>query len=169
MSYISFVVPGVPISQGSPKIGRRGKKAIILLDSEKLRAWRGLVTHEARVAARSWRHWVDVKRTKTFKGKSFKIVARCCFNEPVVVHATFYFEPPKSKAYGDVCHQKPDLDKLHRAIGDALEDADIVFDDCRIVGWPTTPAKLYGKPRVEISVESLIEYEANATPPLLRR
>ena len=107
---------------------------------------------------------IGVPVTRTVAKKRVKTFRRVVFNEAVVVRATFYFEPPKHRKYGDVCEQKPDLDKLHRAIGDALTDAHVIFDDCRIVGWPVVPAKIYGSPRVEIAVQSLIDYEANSTP-----
>ncbi len=63
------------------------------------------------------------------------------FTEPVVVYATFFLPRPKSvkRLFPSVA---PDLDKLQRALGDALSvDCKALADDALIVKWHT--AKLY--------------------------
>ncbi len=151
---IAFTVPGTPVSQGSPKIIRKGNgKASIAIDSPKLKAWRRLVTQCARGAI-GGRAWVPVK-SQTRTGAKRVL---CCFDEPVVVWATFYFNPIQRPRWGDIVATRPDLDKLQRAIGDALEDADYFPDDSRIVGWPAVPAKRYGEARVEIAVQSYKDF-----------
>ncbi len=149
---IQFTVKGQAIPQGSPKLGRhRDKhgvlKPCILLDSEKLRAWRQLVSVMAKRAIPDGAHWV-------LHNGSMSV-----FDEAVVVVARFFLRPPGRANFGDICSVKPDLDKLQRAIGDALEDAGIVSNDSRIVGWPACPAKIYGDPRTEISVMTLKAWE----------
>lgn len=161
-SVIAFWVPGIPVPQGSPKIGRRwerpkkpgGKgrwKAVILLDSEKLERWRNLV-HAA--AARA----VDgKKRLEVRTGDGAKLVV---YDGPVIVWAQFVLPRIKGKPrWGDVLGVKPDLDKLQRALGDALETAGVVSNDSRICGWPMAPGKIYGdKPGVNVLVETLEDF-----------
>ena len=66
---------------------------------------------------------------------------------PLEVEATFYFERPRRPKF-DAPAVKPDLDKLCRALGDALTAAEIVTDDARIVTWHAH--KTYGSPGVSI-------------------
>lgn len=57
------------------------------------------------------------------------------FTEPVVVSAVFYMPRPKSvrRIFPSVA---PDLDKLQRALGDALSvDSSVLTDDSLIVRW----------------------------------
>ena len=140
---LHFTVPGTPVPQGSPKIGRRGPKAVLLLDSAKLAVWRERVTFEARSAARR---------------SGLPKIKGCYFDEPMVVHARFYFAAPKRQRWPGIHATKPDLDKLQRAIGDALEDAKIVSNDSRICAWPAVPGKMYGEPRAEIYVWTVREW-----------
>lgn len=63
------------------------------------------------------------------------------FTEPVVVYATFFLPRPKSvkRLFPSVA---PDLDKLQRALGDALSvDSTALADDALIVRWHSV--KLY--------------------------
>lgn len=73
---------------------------------------------------------------------------------PVKVAATFIYARPGSH-YGTGRNSDtlkpsapvfkdsaPDLDKLQRAVGDALEAAGIIVNDSRIVAWDTS--KIYG-------------------------
>lgn len=82
---------------------------------------------------------------------------------PLKVTARFYFPRPKShyrtgKRANELkdnaptfCATKPDLDKLQRAIGDALTGV-LIRDDNQIVHW--VALKLYGAPaRCELTIE----------------
>lgn len=89
------------------------------------------------------------------------------FTEPVVVWATFYLPRPKSvkRAHPSVA---PDLDKLCRALGDALsvEEPAVLVDDSLIVRWHA--AKVYADMhdagvRVAIKTVKLAEIENNET------
>jgi Holliday junction resolvase RusA-like endonuclease len=146
---IMFTAHGTPIPQGSPKIGRRGNRAVLLLDSEKLRHWRRIVAAAARDACR------DAPKIEVGQRLSKR---RVVYDEPVVVNAAFYFEKPAKPLFDVTQASKPDLDKLQRALGDSLTDAGVVSDDCRIVRWGT--AKLWGEPRVMVAVEPLSACEA---------
>lgn len=67
------------------------------------------------------------------------------FTEPVVVEATFRMPKPKTvkRLWPSIA---PDLDKLQRALGDAMSvDAGLIEDDALIVGWHSR--KVYAEPR----------------------
>jgi Holliday junction resolvase RusA-like endonuclease len=149
VTVIMFTAHGTPVPQGSPKIGRRGSKAVLLMDSDKLRQWRRVVACAAREACR------DAPKIEVGQRLSKR---RVVYDEPVSVCASFYFEKPNGTRFADVQASKPDLDKLQRALGDSLTDAGVVSDDCRIVRWET--AKLWGEPRVMVAVEPLSACEA---------
>lgn len=84
------------------------------------------------------------------------------FSEPVVVYATFYLPRPKSvtRLFPTVA---PDLDKLCRALGDAMSiDCAALADDSLIVKWHAT--KLYADRhdagvRVAVKTVALLESE----------
>ena len=55
----------------------------------------------------------------------------------VAISAVFQMPKPKTTKYPDYPGGTPDLDKLQRAVGDALTASGIVEDDARIVRWHT--------------------------------
>jgi crossover junction endodeoxyribonuclease RusA len=131
---ISIVVPGVPVPQGS-------KTPWGAESSPHLRGWRAAVAEQAEEQMRE----------------------RDILQGPVEVQARFVFPRPK-KHYrqtkrmiqrelrddAPVFHTgPPDLDKLQRAIGDALTHI-VINDDAQIAKWSTQ--KQYGAPRAEIRV-----------------
>ena len=72
---------------------------------------------------------------------------------PLAVRATFYLAQPRSARRRALPHVKPDLDKLLRAVGDALTGT-VYADDSQVVS--IAAAKLYGEPpRAEIEVEAI--------------
>lgn len=131
---IEFFAPGEPKPQGSKN--QFGQESCKLLP-----AWRSLVSLAAKQA---------------MKGNAPTL-------NPVSVTASFSFSRPKShfgtgsKAMvlrSDAPHKKagkPDLDKLQRAIFDAMTG--IVFkDDCQV--WSVEAVKIYSdKPGVAVSVQ----------------
>jgi len=73
-------------------------------------------------------------------------------DEPVSVSAMFFMTKPKS-VRRSFPSTKPDLDKLQRVIGDALEGT-LLTNDSRIIVWRV--GKLYGdEPGVHITVEGI--------------
>lgn len=113
-----FTAFGDPAPQGSKNVynGR------LVEASKKLKPWR------AAVADAVFRTFVATSDESQF-------------TEPVIVYATFYLPRPKSvkRLLPSV---PPDLDKLQRALGDALSiDAKVLADDSLIVQWVST--KLY--------------------------
>jgi Holliday junction resolvase RusA-like endonuclease len=113
---LDITVPGIPQTQGSKRIGRspQGKPIILDVKDAKLNGWRTAVStlarHEARVTG-----WPER------------------FNGPCKVSIVFYLPQPYSARRRQWPHCKPDLDKLVRAIFDALTKAGVWFDDSRCV------------------------------------
>lgn len=122
---VSFWAAGVPIPQGSKRIGRnpRTKRPILLDDNDAvLKPWRELVAHYARRA-------MVASRAEVLDG-------------PCRVDLTFYMPRPAGhyKQGGELRASapawpavKPDIDKLERAIFDAITAAGVWVDDSRAV------------------------------------
>lgn len=122
MIRVRFFAEGVPAVQGSHKAFVVAGKARITDDDPKTRPWRTDLAWSFRRAAPGWRSTVL----------------------PVAVSAVFLFRRPKSHltAKGELRPGAPrrpsakghDLDKLQRAVGDALSK--IAWeDDSQIVRW----------------------------------
>jgi Holliday junction resolvase RusA-like endonuclease len=111
---VYLVATGTPVPQGSKRIGRnrRTGAAVILDDPRTLKGWRSNIAWRALEARR-------------FAG------IRAPFPGPVEVEANFYFTRPISakRMYPSV---RPDLDKLVRALLDALKRT-ILNDDSQVV------------------------------------
>jgi Holliday junction resolvase RusA-like endonuclease len=110
---LTITVLGVPVPQGSKKGFARGKGVQIVDDNaDVLKPWRKKV--------RSAAEFVLADRPGIPK------------QVPVFAHLTFYMPRPASvkRLRPSV---KPDVDKLTRAIFDALTDADVWADDGQVV------------------------------------
>ncbi|WGW12711.1 RusA family crossover junction endodeoxyribonuclease [Saxibacter everestensis] len=120
---MKFTVIGLPVSQGSKRHVGRG---IMVESSKNLRPWRDSVTAEARIA-----------RDGQMDGA-------------LLVACDFYLPRPKGH-YGTGRNQgvlkptaprhpakKPDIDKLARAILDALSAAGVYGDDAQVVRLEAT-------------------------------
>lgn len=105
---------GTPESQGSSRGFVRGKRVIITSANKSLPAWRQSVRYEAQ-------RYVEEHKVPCIDK-----------TQAVILHLNFYFQKPESTSKRVVLHNKqPDLDKLTRAVGDALTG--IVYDnDSRI-------------------------------------
>jgi crossover junction endodeoxyribonuclease RusA len=148
---IAFTVIGLPVPQGSKKVvpTRAGPRAIES-NEKKIRPWRATLSAAAAEA----------------------MGGRTLLTGPVQLKVEFVFPRPKGhfgtgRNAGSVKHSaptyvstKPDLDKLVRAIGDALSGV-VVRDDSQIAHvnvW-----KVYGEPaQATISVMSLDVVETEA-------
>lgn len=149
MDSFSFFVPGEPITEGSTRAFTSGQRVVVTHDrGRELDAWRARVKRAAQEAAREagWEPRYD---------------------GPVVVNAAFMLRRPKSAKKRLVPHVKPDLDKLIRAVGDALapyKQPGVLKDDSRIVTWHA--AKYYAddyKPGVLVYVSRVDEEGLSAT------
>lgn len=136
---ISFFTEGDPIPEGSHKyVGYRNGKPTIVHDNLRLAGWRMIIERDARNAAHAagWDPQHD---------------------GPVTVEAHFYLPRPKRPKFPNYPATKPDLDKLIRAVGDALAGHNgVLSEDSRIVTWITTKEFADDKePGVHITVTAL--------------
>jgi Holliday junction resolvase RusA-like endonuclease len=105
-------VYGDPAPQGSKTARVINGKAIMWESSKKLPEWRESVVMAAKVSFMENNH-------QTILG-------------PVTLHCTFHMPKPKSvsRKYPNT---SPDLDKLLRGIGDALQISGVISNDAQIV------------------------------------
>lgn len=108
---LSFHVAGNPATQGSKRHVGGGR--MIEMD-KKLPAWRAAVVDAAFRAAGPGRVALDG--------------ALSC-------ELTVFLPRPAKSRFGEYPAGPPDLDKLCRAVGDALTVAGVIADDARIVSW----------------------------------
>lgn len=122
---LQFVVYGKPEPQGSSKAFVRGGRAVITSDNPKMKGWRKEVGSTARASANDYGMYGVVY------GK----------HVPVEMELRFRFMRPKSavksRMYPVVT---PDLDKLQRAVLDALTGI-LYLDDAQVV--KITASKVY--------------------------
>ena len=110
----SLTVQGHPATQGSKKAFKRGKKIVLVEMDAKLPAWRQAIINESQRTLGP--NWTPA-------------------DGPLIVEAQIYLPRPKKSSFGEYPAGPPDLDKLQRAIGDALTHAKAIHDDARIVKW----------------------------------
>lgn len=118
MSAIAFDVIGTPKPQGSKRAFVRGSRAMLVESAgEPLKDWRTSVAWAARAAAQGHDTPLD---------------------GPLYARITFRFRrptsAPKKRRTWPCTRSSGDLDKLTRAVFDALADAGLIADDARIVG-----------------------------------
>lgn len=117
---LKFEVKGIAAPQGSKRGAVRGKtkagkpKVVMIESAAGLKAWRENVAAAAEVAAGPF--WIPV-------------------DTPVLARLLVFLPRPKTTRFTDYPAGPPDVDKLQRAIGDALKTAGILTDDARIVQW----------------------------------
>lgn len=138
---IQFFVPGIPVPQGSKSLSMKGGRAVMFDQNAS--------------ALKSWRNIVHLT------GVSYRNQYRCPVYTNVNITLIFYMgERPKShytktgkpsSKYREYPNVKPDIDKLTRAILDALtgvfyqDDSQVITINCR---------KLYGQSGVKILIDS---------------
>lgn len=127
---------GQPVPQGSHvgiMIGKGAHRRIqvVPVNAAALAKWRGIVKTAA-VSAVTAAGWL------TLTG-------------PVVVEAVFLLDKPRTvrRLLPTVA---PDLDKLQRALGDALTDAQAIADDALIVRWVVEKRYVAGGQRPGVRV-----------------
>jgi Holliday junction resolvase RusA-like endonuclease len=133
MRWHTFEVHGDPIAQGSKRavVHRTTGKAVVIESAgEKLRTWRQDVIGEAR-------------RALNGQGP---------IDGPVVLHATFFLRTPRKPKHV-VPTTRPDIEKLCRALSDALQAAGMFRDDSQVVSLTAKKRYAYDStPRVHVSV-----------------
>jgi len=139
MSAIWFEVSGTPAPQGSKRHVGNG---VMVESSKTLGVWRDSLT-------------IAVRQTA--------IKHRVLFDEPVQVEVTFRCPMPRSrkKAVRDAGlapkSTAPDLDKLQRALGDALEAGGLLTNDAVIARWVAEKVEVTGWTGAVISITPLKE------------
>lgn len=145
------VIPGTPIPQGSSRAFVRGGRAVVTSANPRLRSWR-LDAAAAIQAAMDGRAPLD---------------------GPISVRVFFYFARPDSH-YGkrgllpsapEYHTVRPDLDKLVRAILDALTEAGAIRDDSRVASVTAWKGWTAGRPGALVTWMTLDRAEtAQAAP-----
>lgn len=143
MSELRFTAYGTPRPQGSAKAFVRGNRAFITSDNAKLKPYRHTLTQVALENASQM-------------GLATPLCAR---GIPVEVSILWTIAKPKSKAKRVTeITTKPDIDKLARAVLDALTGVGFE-DDSQVV--KANLSKQYGTPeRTEVTVRAKTDQEA---------
>jgi Holliday junction resolvase RusA-like endonuclease len=136
---IDFRVDGVPAPQGSKTVARTGDRSYVREDNPALEPWRNAVAAAARQA----------------------MDGRELLAGPLLLYALFTFPRPKShyrtgRRAGELkatapqwCTTRPDVDKLLRAVGDAITGI-VCVDDAQFA--EVEAFKEYGSPGLDVSV-----------------
>jgi crossover junction endodeoxyribonuclease RusA len=133
-----FRVYGRPAPQGSKKFVGNGR---FIEASKYLKPWREAIS-------------------KAIFARISELGEVVKFTDPVIVSATFIIPKPESVKGRLWPSKMPDLDKLQRALGDALEtDTGLLESDSLIVRWEaskvyTTPSEALGGVLVSIRLAS---------------
>ena len=140
LEVISFTVFGKPEPQGSTRafIPKGWKRPIITSTNKALKPYRQ-----------------EVSRTALETCQAAGKVMPFGKHEPVELSVNFYFErPPSAPKKRSFPVVKPDLDKLVRAVKDAMSGI-VYHDDAQVVGYGNI-RKHYGTPeRTEITVKAI--------------
>lgn len=125
---IRIITHGTPASQGSKTSYGRGQ----MVESDKtLPAWRSAVKAAAKQAAGP--DWEPIDN-------AVKVSGEIRIRKPATTKFQDYPAGPK------------DLDKMQRAIGDALESAGILTNDARIVHWDIAKVWAVDVPGADITI-----------------
>lgn len=133
---IRFFAPGTPAPQGSKRHVGHGR---MVESSKSLPAWRDTVAWTARMT-------MGVRPT---------------ILGPVGVTIEFRFPMPKSARKADrelgrvLRPRKPDVDKLSRAVLDALTDAGVIADDSQVVVLTATKWDVTENPGAHVVVSDV--------------
>jgi Holliday junction resolvase RusA-like endonuclease len=122
-----FYVPGDPIAQGSKNAYRRGERIVLVESAKRLPAWRYKITSAAQ----------EANLTK-FETEAVKVTLLFCLLQP----------KSSTRRYPTT---KPDLDKLVRAVLDALTGV-AYKDDSQVCQLDVQKVYTYGEPGVYITV-----------------
>lgn len=111
---ITIAVRGHAATQGSKKAFKRGRQIVLVEMDTKLPAWRQAIADAAQAT-----HGPDWEP----------------MDGPLVAKLNVFLPAPAKSKFGSYPAGPPDLDKLIRAVGDALKIAGTITDDARIVRW----------------------------------
>ena len=128
---ISFFVEGIPAPQGSKRHVGYGR---LVESSKKLKPWRAAVAAAAASAAHALDQPLD---------GHLRLIVR------------FELPAPKRSRFGNRPAGPPDLDKLVRAVDDALTDSGLIVDDARIVTISASKHWATDQPGATITIETI--------------
>jgi crossover junction endodeoxyribonuclease RusA len=128
---LRIVAHGTPASQGSKQGFIRGKKVVLVEMDTELPAWRQAIQAAAKLAA----------------GPDFQPI-----DEPVKITGEIRIRKPRTTKFHNHPAGPKDLDKMQRAIGDALESAGILTNDARIVHWDIRKVWATDVPGLDITI-----------------
>lgn len=125
---LRIVADGTPAAQGSKKHVGNGR---MIEMNKKLPEWRATVEAAARLAAGPL--WVPL-------------------DGPVSISGEIRLRKPHTTKFHDHPAGPADLDKLQRAIGDALTRSRVITDDARIVHWNIRKVWAHDVPGMDITI-----------------
>jgi len=131
---IEFSIDGIPVPQGSMRaISINGRARVFHNSDKKLRIWRSAVAQAAAMA----------------------LDGNPGYDEPVNVWMEFRLPRPPSTRR-EAPSVKPDLDKLIRAVLDALEQSGVIKNDSRVchITAQKSYAELGSEPGMDLAVVS---------------
>ena len=140
---LHVVAHGDPAAQGSKKAFVRGSKVNMVEMSKKLPGWRATVKAAAKHAA----------------GPDWKPL-----DGPLTIRGEIRLHKPRTTKYPDHPAGPPDLDKLQRAIGDALTQSCAIADDARIVHWDIRKVWAENIPGMDIEIAEIGQPERPKNP-----
>lgn len=123
-------VPGIPVAQGSKNAYRRGERIVLVESAKRLPAWRFKISQAARELNKELIEFDAVRVTLLFMLPQPK--------KPVRQYPT----------------TKPDIDKLSRAVLDALTGV-LYKDDSQVTQLDAQKVYTYGEPGVYITVTGI--------------
>lgn len=134
---MDFEVQGIPVPQGSKRMGKHGTRFVILDDNDR--------------ALKPWRRTVAWAATHAKRPAQWELC-----DGPVALTLVFYMPKPPSVKRA-TAHVKPDLSKLVRAVEDSLTEAGVWVDDSRVTECHATKhyADAAHPPGVHVSVRRL--------------
>lgn len=122
-------VEGLPIAQGSKNAYNRGGRIVLVETAKGLKAWREIVAHVAKLSNRE-------------------------VSKDAIKLSLLFLMPAPKKMVRRFPTTKPDLDKLTRAVLDALTGVWYV-DDCQVVALDVQKGYTYGAPGVYIGITTI--------------
>lgn len=140
MTVLTFTVPGIPVPQGSKRHVGNG---VMIEANQALKPWRQEVI-AAGIDAAVKANWVCAGKA------TYAVKIVFTFKRPKSHHRVTGALMPSAPAHPGV---RPDLDKLIRAVFDALTQAAVVWDDSQIVRL--IAMKTYGAPGLSVALERL--------------
>lgn len=145
---LTCAIPGAPQQQGSKRSLGPGRPSIE--DNRNLAPWRADAIACLRAAALA--QWGHAAESPINHGVS--VAVRFVYGRPKGHYGTGRNAGRVKPSAPGWKTSAPDLDKLQRALGDALTQAGILRDDALIVHWDAV--KIYGdRPEVLLSITNL--------------